>query len=251
MNAVKEKLKQGQPVFGGWIMTASPVVAELFTRVGFDWVAVDTEHAPVSAETLPIMLGIIEKGGAVPFVRLAGNDPVLIKQALDAGAAGLIAPQINSLAETQAFVSAALFPPQGNRGVSFCRASGYGDRFDDYVRNFNRDLVLVAMMENAAALPEIEAIAAVPELDAFFIGPYDLSSSLGKPGDFSSPDFSAALKKVESAARKAGLPMGRHVVPPDNGQIKSAVDNGYLFIGCSVDTRILLHGARAMMDGIK
>jgi 2-dehydro-3-deoxyglucarate aldolase len=251
MNSVKEKLKKGKPVFGGWIMTASPVVAELFTRVGFDWVAIDTEHASVSAKDLPIMLGIIEKGGAVPFVRLAHNDPVLIKQALDAGAGGLIAPQINSPAEARAFVSAALFPPEGSRGVSFCRASGYGDRFDEYVRNFNRNVILVAMIENVAALAEIKKIIAVPGIDALFIGPYDLSASLGRPGEFSAPSFRSTLGKIEKAAARAKMPMGMHVVPPDNKQIKSAVNKGYLFIGCSVDTRILLHGARAMMDGLK
>jgi len=215
LQTLKERLKNGESVFGGWIMTGNPAVAEIFTMVGFDWVAVDTEHASISRETLPVLLRILEKGGVTPFVRLAQNDPVLIQSALDAGAAGLIAPQINSAAEVKAFVRAAKFPPEGNRGVSFSRAAQYGVNFKDYVKNFNRNLVLVAMIENKAGVAEIDEIANSAGIDALFIGPYDFSASLGYPGEFTRPAYLDALKKVKSAARKARIPLGMHVVPPD------------------------------------
>lgn len=232
-------------------MTGSSVTAEIFTMVGFDWTAVDMEHTSISREALPLLLGILEKGGVVPFVRLAANDPVLIQSALDAGAVGLIAPQINSADEAKAFVHSAKFSPEGSRGVSFCRAAQYGANFGNYVKNFNRKIILVAMIENKTAVSGIEEIASVAEIDALFVGPYDLSASLGIPGKFDHPSYLTALKKVEAAARKAKIPLGMHVVPPDVRQLKKTVKDGYRFIGCSIDTQFLLSGARQMLATTK
>jgi len=159
-----EKLRAGQATIGAWLQTPSPSSAEILARCGYDWVAVDMEHGHISAERLPDLFRAIELGGAVPFVRVAYNLDFLIKQALDAGAKGLIVPMVESGEALRRAIQTALYPPDGERGVGFCRANLFGKEFQNYAQSINHDLVIVAQIEHVRAIEQIEDILQVPGL---------------------------------------------------------------------------------------
>ncbi len=182
-NAFKRALAEGRRPIGFWLSLGSPAVAELVAGAGYDWVLVDTEHAPNEVPDVIDQLRALEGGTASPVVRPAWNDPVLIKRLLDAGAQSLLVPFVRNAEEAASAVAATRYPPQGIRGVAtITRASGYG-RVSDYVRRAEDELCVVVQLETRGALAELEAIAAVPGVDALFVGPSDLAADLGHPGE--------------------------------------------------------------------
>jgi 2-dehydro-3-deoxyglucarate aldolase len=239
-NIVKQKLRSGKVTLGAWVMIGHPASGELQAACGFDWVAVDTEHTSVGFETLESIFRAIELKGSVPFVRLPGHDPITLKRCLDIGARGLIVPMVNTAVQAHEIVQAAKFPPEGVRGAAFCRAAAYGESFKPYYDGHNEDVVVVAMIEHIDAVESIREIVDVEGIDALFIGPYDLSSSMGIVGEFDNPKFEQALERVRLAAKRAKLPVGLHVVPPDIEQIRKRAAEGYQFIACSIDTQMIL-----------
>jgi 2-dehydro-3-deoxyglucarate aldolase len=245
-NIVKEKLSAGKVTLGAWVMVGHPASGEIQAACGFDWVAVDTEHTSIGFETLENIIRAIERGGAAPFVRMPGHDPITIKRTLDIGARGIIVPMVNSAQQARDIVAAAKFPPVGERGASFCRPSGYGDNFKGYYDAHNEDICVVAMVEHVDAVANIDEIVRVEGVDALFMGPYDLSSSMGIVGEFDNPRFEEALMKVREAAKKAGMPVGLHVVPPDIEQIRQRAAEGFQFIACSIDTQMILSLGKQM-----
>jgi len=247
-NIVKQKLLNGQVTLGGWVMLGHPGVAQILSACGFDWVAVDMEHAAIDIENLENLFRAVELHGALPFVRLPGHDPIVLKRCLDAGARGLIFPMVNSADQARELVAHAKYPPVGCRGASLVRAARYGLTFADYYKNHNDDVVLVMMIEHIDAVDRIEEIVAVDGIDALFFGPYDLTSSMNIVGQLDHPKFLAAVEKVKSAARKAGVPLGMHVVPPDLSLLKQRISEGYQFIGASIDTQILLHFGKQLVN---
>lgn len=251
MNAVKRKLQAGEPTLGGWVMICHRASAELLAMCGFDWVAIDMEHTSISYETMEHLVNTIDQRGALPMVRIAGHDPVIIKRVLDMGAGGIIVPMVTTAAEARQIVAAAKFPPTGCRSVCFSPASGYGEKFDTYFNTVNDEVVVVAMIEHIDAVNNIDEIVNVEGIDALFFGPYDLSGSMGIVGQFEHPDFVAALEKVSVAAKKATMPIGIHVVVPELEQIRSRIDQGYQFIGCSIDTQMILAMGKQLASAAK
>lgn len=246
--AIKDKLRRGEPSLGSWMSMAHPSIAEILAMAGYDWVVVETEHTAIDvSEVLRLMIAI-EQRGAVPLVRLAWNDPIQAKAVLDSGAAGVLVPMVNTRADAELAVRMTKYPPLGTRGVGLARAQGYGEHFADYVRHANDDSLLIVIIEHKDAVANIEEILSVPGIDGTFIGPYDLSMSLGLPGQLGHPDCVAAKRRVLEATLAKGLAAGIHFVHPDTAaaDCAQAIADGYRFIALGTDILFLGDSARAL-----
>lgn len=231
---IRERLKSGGHTVGSWMQLPHASVAEIMGQAGYDWVAVDMEHGAVSAHQLPDIFRALELGGTLPLVRLAEGLAKDCKQALDAGAGGVIVPMVESAAQLTAVRDACRWPPAGTRGVGFSRANLFGKHFEVY-REEAQGPLLVAMIEHFKAVDSLEDILAVEGLDAIFIGPYDLSASMGLTAEFEHPDFQVAMQKILKLARAARVPCGLHVVAPLPEQLNQRIAEGYQFLAYSID----------------
>jgi 2-dehydro-3-deoxyglucarate aldolase len=246
ISKVKKKLREGRPTFGSWIMIGDLAAAEIMAAAGFDWITVDMEHTSITYETLPALLSGIRSHGAESLVRTEDNNPAVIKRVLDCGAGGIIVPLVNSGEEARAAVRSAKYPPEGVRGVSLGRASGYGNNFQDYFQSINDQVIVLAQIEHYLAVEKIDEIVGVDGLDGVFLGPYDLSGSMGIVAQFDHPRMADARKRVIQAARKAEKAVGIHEVKPEAAAARALVAEGFNFIACSIDTIFLGNAARSV-----
>ena len=243
---IKEQMRRGEPSIGSWMSMAHPSIAEILAMAGYDWIVIETEHTAIDVSEVLRLIIAIEQRGSVPLVRLAWNDPIQAKAVLDSGAAGVLIPMINTKADAELAVSMTKYPPLGSRGVGLARAQGYGNNFDAYVTNANADTLLLVQIEHREAVENIEQILSVTGIDGVFIGPYDLSLSLGIPGNLNHPDILAAKQKVLSATLAHGLIAGMHFVQPQTAasDCKKAISEGYRFIALGTDILFLGDSAR-------
>tara|TARA_B100001250_G_scaffold120941_1_gene102659 strand:+ start:35 stop:772 length:738 start_codon:yes stop_codon:yes gene_type:complete len=239
MISIKEKLKQGRVSLGSWMQLGSSEVAEMMGDAGFDWVAVDMEHGSIAHHQLPDIFRALQLNNTAPFVRIAKPDSHLAIQALESGAKGIIVPNVNDAWQIEAIKNHINYPPIGSRGVGFNRGNGYGKYFEDYLKF---EPFLVAMIEDHKSIGEVKAIC--QHVDAILVGPYDLSASLGCPGDFEGKQFKQALAMIHGACKHEDTPMGIHVVHPDLERVQQKMEEGYKFISYSADTVILEHALR-------
>lgn len=247
MASLKRKLREGRVVFGPFMKLASPAVMEIFGLAGFDYAIIDTEHGPMSIESAENLVRAAELTGVSPVIRIRENNPSLISRALDIGAEGVQVPQIGSAADAEAVVKAAKFAPQGERGVCrFVRAARYThtDRFR-YFRQANEDTCVIIHIEGRAGVDNIDAILAVPGIDVAFIGPYDLSQSLGVPGQVNHPEVERAMAEVVAKARARGVAVGTFVDNEAAAAKWSAT--GIQYISYSVDVGIIYDAARDLL----
>jgi 2-keto-3-deoxy-L-rhamnonate aldolase RhmA len=223
-------------------------IAEILASAGYEWVVVETEHTAIDVSEVLRLIIAIEGAGAVPLVRLAWNDPIQCKAALDSGAAGVLVPMVNTRAEAELAVKAAKYPPLGFRGVGLARAHAYGHRFAEYVSQANDSTLLIVQIEHKDAVENIDEILDVPGIDGTFIGPYDLSMSMGLPGQLDHPDVVAARARVLAATKARGLAPGIHLVHPDRaaGAIAGIVEEGYQFIALGTDILFLGDACREL-----
>lgn len=240
---IREKMRRGEATIGTWMQIPSTDVAEILGRSGYDWVAVDLEHAAFTRSQLPDAFRAIELGGAAPFARVAEATLTDIKASLDSGARGLIFPMIETREQLDAAIGWALYPrtdgPSGIRGVGYCRANLFGREFAPYVNETARDTLFVAQIEHIRAVDNLDAILSHPRLDAIMVGPYDLSGSMGLTAQFDHPDFLAALDRIAAAARTHDVPMGLHIVQPDTADLARRIGEGYRFIAWCIDAVFL------------
>lgn len=245
---IRKRLRIGGVTLGSWIQVPHTSVAEIMGRSGYDWVAVDMEHGSISVHQLPDLFRALELGGTLPLVRLAQGHPKDCKQALDAGAGGVIIPMIETAEELRAVRDACCWPPTGTRGVGFSRANLFGKDFEVYKSEACSPL-LVAMIEHTRALEQLEAILKVDGLDAILIGPYDLSASMGLTGMFDHDDFKGAMQRIMILAERAGVPAGVHVVQPSESELRQRIKEGYRFLAYSIDAVMLRIGAERPDQG--
>lgn len=248
MANTKQKLKNGQTALGGWMLIPHPAIAELMAGEGFDWIALDMEHAAADLAMVEQIERAVRPSGCDLFVRLDGVNPVLAKHVLDAGAKGVIVPSVMCAEDADTLAAAVRYPPQGNRGTSLSRALDYGRDFTDYIKRHNDEVFVAVMLEHDLAAERADEILARPGIDAAFIGPYDLSASLGIAGQLDDPRVLAAEQKILAACRRQGIAPGYHVVPPERARIDERIAAGYRFIGCSLDTQLLMHGCRNLLS---
>lgn len=240
---VRDILLSGDTTVGSWIQLPDESVAEIMGCAGYDWIAVDMEHGTISHHQLPNLFRALELGGTLPLVRLAQGQPKDCKQALDAGAGGVIVPMIESADQLAMVRDACRWPPGGTRGVGFSRANLFGKNFDAYQEEAQAPL-LVAMIENVKALENLEDILATDGLDAILVGPYDLSASLGLTAQFDHPEVQYSMKRIHDVAKRSRVPAGVHVVAPSPDELSTRIAEGYRFIAYSIDAVFMRIGAQ-------
>ncbi len=243
----RTRLRQGQRLLGTIASLPNPEVCEILAAAGYDWLFLETEHAPIGPLELQRM--IIGAHGLSCVVRLPNHDEINIKRALDAGAAGIIAPQVNTAAQAELIVAAAKFPPQGKRGVGVARANQYGYAVGPYVAGANEDSAIIVQAEHIDAVHNIEAIVKVRGLDSIFIGPYDLSASMGKLGQLHDPEVVEAIEHVARTARAANLALGFFAASPE--LVLPQLHAGFTLVACGVDTVFLRDAAQKVCAALR
>lgn len=244
VRSIRSALENGPASIGSWMQIPDSNIAEIMGRAGYQWVAIDMEHGPVSVSQLPDIFRALELGGTLPLARVASPLPINCRQALDQGAAGVVVPMISSAQQLQAIISECHWPPRGRRGVGFQRANIFGKFFDAYVEEAQEALV-IAQIEHVDAVNNLESIVKVEGLDAIMVGPYDLSASLGVTGDFENKKYKDVLSKILEICAKQKTPCGIHVVQPDTKMLAQRISEGYTFIAYGVDTVFLNQSAVA------
>ncbi len=245
MNWIRDRVRQGELVTGTWVNLGSSITAEIAGRAGFDWVVLDVEHGAGDHESLLHQLQAVAGTPACPLVRVAWNELPRFKRVLDLGAAGVVIPYVTSPEEARQAVTAMRYPPQGLRGVAgVIRACGYGYELDEYLECANEQLLTVTQVETASTLACLRDIAAVDGVDVLFVGPMDLSFSLGIPRQYDHPKFREALTHVARVAKDAGKAAGILLMRPE--QIAQTVADGYTFIGLGSDGGVVAEGMRKL-----
>lgn len=224
---------------GSWITIGNPSIAEIMADAGFDWLCVDLEHTITDYSEAQQLILAIQSKGIKAFVRVGDNNSRIIKRVLDAGADGIIVPSVNSALQAKKAVDAIKYPPEGNRGVGLARAQGYGFNFDTYRDVIAKEVKLIVQIEHINALKELDAIIQTDGVDGTFIGPYDLSGSIGKPGQWNEPEVKDAIKIYEEKANKYDKLMGFHIVQPDYTLVEEKINKGYNFIAFGFDAMFL------------
>lgn len=200
---LKTKLANSELTIGSWITLGHPAIAEIMAAAGFDWLVLDMEHSVMELGEAQAIIQVLDKQQCPAIVRLTSNHPDQIKRVMDAGATGVMVPMVKSAADARVAVQGVYYPPRGQRGVGLARAQGYGASFPAYQQWLEENAVVVVMIEHVDAVNSIDAILAVPGVDAYIIGPYDLSGSMGRPGDLNHPEVQAAIEAVLTAGQSA------------------------------------------------
>lgn len=242
-------MTQKAPMIGSWINTGSPVVAEIMAAAGFDYLVVDAEHSAVDVPQAQAIFQAIKAGNpnCMPMVRLPGNQYDETKRYLDAGAMGVIAPLINSAEEARELVRSVKYPPEGERGVGYGRSHGYGFAFDEYMQIANEQTFVCVQIEHIKGVEHINEILQVQGVDAAFIGPYDLTASMGITAQFEHPDYIDAVQTILAACQKHQILPGIHVVQPNPEEAVRRIEQGFGMLAYSLDITML---GRACRDGL-
>ncbi len=245
INHVRQRLQQGEPSIGTWMALPSPEAAEYVSKLGFDWLVVDTEHNPVDIRTLAQMFAAMSESGIAPMVRIPWNSPENFKRVLDAGAWGIVVPMVNSREEAEMAVAATRYPPTGERSVGGGRhAMSFGTSAAEYYRNANDQVLLVAQIEHIDGVNNAEEILSVPGVDACFIGPNDLAASmglgLGVSLEADHPELVEAILHVRDTAKKHGVAPGVHTSGAEG--VNFRIDQGFQFCAMASELRYMIGG---------
>lgn len=243
---LRARLQTGDPLVGTWLNSGSPMLAELMAACGLDFVCVDVEHSAVDLPEAQRLFQAIRSGNAAcaSLVRLHGVDYALVKRYLDAGADGVVAPLVLTADEARLLVQACKYPPEGLRGVGFCRANDYGLGVEEEFTRANREILVAVQIEHVDAVRAIDLMLAVPGIDVAFIGPYDLTASMGIAAQFGHPAYVAARDAVLAACARHGVAPGIHVVPPDPAEAEVRLGEGYRFLAYSLDLAMVSAACR-------
>ena len=241
-------LKSSKPLIGTLLTTASTEIAEALALIGFDWVFLDTEHGSLSIHDAQLAIQAIANR-CFTLLRIADATPENIKRALDTGCSGLIVPLVNSEAAARSIVSLSRYPPLGTRSVGPGRAQGYGLRFAEYFKVANEEVAVVIQIEHKDAVRDLERILAVPNIDAVFVGPYDLSGSMGLLGQIAHPDVVAAVNTVRGACHRAKMPFG--TLCGNAAQAQLEIQRGASFLAVGTDILHLANSARATLEALR
>jgi 2-dehydro-3-deoxyglucarate aldolase len=244
----RQRLQQGDLLFGVGVTLSAPAVSELLAEAGFDWLFLDAEHAPLEPSALQAMLQAAGRQVA-GIVRVPSLTEADIKHVLDVGATGIVVPQVHNAELAGAAVRWARYYPEGTRGMGVYRANHYGFQVSEYLQQAAEQTVVVVQAESAEAVRSIDAIVQVPGVDAVLIGPYDLSASLGHPGDLVHPDFLDAVERITLACQAASMPLG--IFGMNAAAVRPYIARGYRLILMSVDTLLLGQAARELLSAAR
>jgi 2-dehydro-3-deoxyglucarate aldolase len=240
---IRSQLNKKLTSIGSWIQIPHSSIAEILGMSGYDWVAVDLEHGSIDLAQLPDLFRAIELGDTLPLARIAVGNAKNCKQALDAGAGGIIIPMIETADHLINCIEWSTWPPNGKRGVGFSRANLFGKFFEEYKEEASAPII-IAQIEDVKAIDQLDLILQVKGLDAIMIGPYDLSASMGIPGQLEDPEFLKIIELIKKKSHKFGIPPGIHIVKPNIELLKSRIREGFQFIAYSIDSVFLVENAK-------
>jgi 4-hydroxy-2-oxoheptanedioate aldolase len=238
-----------RPPLGTWLMAAAPATAEALGYSGFDFLVVDMEHVPIEISDLA---GILRAVGCTPadaVVRLAWNDQVLVKRALDAGAQTIMLPFVQNADEARRAVSFAKYPPEGVRGVAAVHRGSRFGRAVDYLKRANDEVAVIVQLETPDAIERLPEIAAVPGIDAVFVGPGDLAAAMGHIGNIAHPDVQALIERAARSASDAGTPVG--IVGPNPDMVRRFIDYGYGYVAIGSDIAMMTSRASEWLAAVR
>lgn len=249
--SLRRALSEGRLLLGPFCKLATPQNMEIFGYAGFDFVILDCEHGPLSAETVENLVRAAKVTGLHALVRVPHNEPASIDRILDVGAAGIIVPRISTAEEARKLACAARYAPDGERGLCrYVRAAKYSkmDRYQ-YLKEANRDVLVIAMIESAEGFGNLPGILATKGIDAIFVGPYDLSQSLGIPGQVDAPEVEHMMTTIVSQAHRAGVATATFVESPEGA--KKWADVGVQMISYSTDVGIMLQASIGIVRSVR
>jgi len=244
----RHKLIEGQMLWGTLVSLPSPEITEIFSDTGFDWLFIDMEHAPL--DTADVQRILQAAGNSIAgIIRLPANDPIWIKKALDIDPAGIMLPLVNTAEEAANAVRWSKYPPQGTRSVGVGRVHRYGYALQKTIETANDNVAVVIQVEHIRAVENIESIVAVEGVDAVLIGPYDLSASMGIPGQVSDPRVTEAIEKVRMACQKKKMPIG--IFTASIPFARECAAKGFTLIAVSTDTLMMVEASRNLLKDLK
>ena len=243
---LKKRLRSRKKVFGGWTSVGHPAIAEMFTRSGVDCITVDMEHSSTSLGEAQQIITASQGRGVPCLARVSSHNGEQIRRLLDAGADGILVPNVAREEEVARIVDWFLYPPEGKRGFGVGRAQGYGFDFAKYTSGWNRQGVLILQIESIEGVEAAENLLNHPAVDGAMVGPYDISGSLGIPGQIDHPLVQKACAKVIEACRKQGKACGTQIVEPTESKVKTAFARGFTFVILASDVFILWKWGEAM-----
>jgi 4-hydroxy-2-oxoheptanedioate aldolase len=248
--ALKRKLKAGEVVVGPFCIVPSLAMVEAAGQAGMDFLIIDTEHGPIDISTAENMCRAADAVGIAPIVRVGENHPWLILRALDIGSAGVQIPQINDLASAKAAVESAKYAPIGDRGLSiFTRAGDYGLLGARHTSKLNEEQMVIVHIEGTRGVKNLDEILTVDGIDVIFLGPYDLSQSLGIPGQVEDPRVEELMRGAARKAKAAGKVVGSYA--KDTAMAKRLISMGVQYLSWQVDATIYMYACREMVQQVK
>jgi 2-dehydro-3-deoxyglucarate aldolase len=235
MGKLKSMFRKKETTIGSWVTFSDPAIAEIMAKSGFDWLVVDMEHSALSINQAQEIIRVINLCNVTPLVRVMENNPEIIKKFMDMGAHGVIVPRINTKTDAEKAVKAVKYPPIGTRGVGLFRAQNYSLDLKSYQKWNQENSIVIVQIEHIQGVENIKSIMDVDGIDGLIVGPYDLSASLGHPGEFKHSLVQEALQTIKTAIKNSSKPWGYHVVDPNVEAALGQLNQGYTFLAFGVD----------------
>jgi len=252
MNQLKEKLRKGEKVLGTHIQLNTNTTTEIIASLGFDYLWIDTEHTSLSLEQVEQHLLAARTAGTSAIVRVPANDPIRLKPILEMGPDGVIIPMVNSYEEALRAVKACLYPPRGNRGFGPRRASFYGMvPLDTYLQNIEHDTMRIIQIEHIDAVQDLKRIVTIDEIDAYIIGPMDLSASVGKLGQLDDPEVCGLIDEIVATVHAAGKPVGVSFGMCGREDIRKWQARGVDMISLASETDFIIAQAKLVLEDMR
>jgi 2-keto-3-deoxy-L-rhamnonate aldolase RhmA len=248
LTTLRDALQAGKPLIGTLLTVASPEVAEALALMGFDWIFIDLEHGSLSIKDAQTAIQAVAER-SFTMVRVPDGTPENIKRVMDTGCSGIIVPMVSSESYARKIVALAKYPPLGERSLGLGRAQGYGLRFAEYLASANAQTAVVVQIEHRDAIASVDQILAVPGIDALFVGPYDLSNSMGLVGQVGHPQVVAAIDKVRAACARKNLPMGIYCSNAD--QARNEIEAGVRIVAVGTDIMHMANSARSTLEALR
>lgn len=252
MSASRETLSQQfrsrEPLFAGWTSWGHPSITEVFAKIGLDFIGIDIEHSTIHQEQALVLIAAAQAAGTACLPRVASHNGEQIRRLLDSGADGIIVPNVAHPEEVKQLVDWCKYPPVGQRSFGVARAQGYGFDFQEYVESWNRRSALILQIESVAGVEAVDSLLAHDAVDGAMVGPYDLSGSLGIPGQLSHPRVTEACARVVEACRKRKKGCGTQVVDPDPDNVAACFRAGYTFVVLASDVFLLWKWSQRMKE---
>lgn len=241
------RVRAGELMLGTVVSFPSAETAELLSHCGFDWLFIDAEHGGFNPqECIPLL----QAAGNCPcLVRVPSHDEVWLKKALDIGPAGIIVPQVNDAEAARKIIKLCKYPPLGSRGMGLSRASQYGLNLPDYIGHANDSVAVILQAEHKDAAENIEAIVEVEGIDAILVGPFDMSASVGKPGQTGDPEVQALIERVTQVCRDRGVSLATAVAGMEDA--RDYINKGYTLVSAGADSLHLANSAKQLLAGLK